>query len=132
MKYISAAGSQASEARTTIMNCVFSCQGLSPMNVRYLYAAIFLVANLSAWFARENTASYYLKQRLSGACQGDRGCLAAESVLVASHAFFVSYSLNTIVFYLTIFCIMIALTLTNRPDLFYGHVLLHCTHWQGE
>ncbi|PWZ19345.1 hypothetical protein Zm00014a_023393 [Zea mays] len=30
------------------MNCVFSChcQGLSPMNVRYLYAAIFL---LSAW-----------------------------------------------------------------------------------
>ncbi|KAL5661112.1 hypothetical protein ACJX0J_028237, partial [Zea mays] len=85
------AGSQASEARTTIMNCVFSCQGLSPMNVRYLYAAIFLVANLSAWFARENTVSYYLKQRLSGACQGDRGCLAAESVLVASHAFFLFF-----------------------------------------
>jgi serine incorporator 1/3 len=91
MKYISAAGSQASEARTTIMNCVFSCQGLSPMNVRYLYAAIVLLANLSAWFARENTVSYYLKQRLSG-CKGDRGCLAAESVLVASHAFFVSYT----------------------------------------
>ncbi|AQK82283.1 Serinc-domain containing serine and sphingolipid biosynthesis protein [Zea mays] len=74
------------------MNCVFSChcQGLSPMNVRYLYAAIFLLANLSAWFARENTVSYHLKQRLSG-CQGDRGCLAVESVLVASHAFFLFF-----------------------------------------
>jgi hypothetical protein len=41
-------------------------------------------------------------------------------------------SLNNIVFYLTIFCIMITLTLTNRPALFYGHVLLHCTHRQGE
>nr|ACR36761.1 unknown [Zea mays] len=82
-----------SKSRMT-MNCVFSChcQGLSPMNVRYLYAAIFLqLANLSAWFARENTVSYYLKQRLSGACQGDRGCLAAESVLVASHAFFLFF-----------------------------------------
>jgi serine incorporator 1/3 len=93
MKYIyiyTAAGRQPSKARMT-MNCGFFYQGLSPMNVRYLYAALFLLANVVAWFSRENHSSYFLNQRVGG-CQGDRDCYAAESVLATSHAFFVSYS----------------------------------------
>jgi hypothetical protein len=70
MKYIFAAGSQASEARTTIMNCVFSCQGLSPMNVRYLYAAILIPPGEPVCVVRTREHRFVLPeaatQRLSG------------------------------------------------------------------
>ncbi|XP_020394983.1 serine incorporator 3 isoform X2 [Zea mays] len=65
----------------------FLFQGPSPMIVRYVYAVLFLLANLSAWLTRENGISYFISQRVSGGCHGDRGCLAAEAVLVMSQTF---------------------------------------------
>ncbi|AQK82280.1 Serinc-domain containing serine and sphingolipid biosynthesis protein [Zea mays] len=77
----------ATDTNTMAVHWFFLFQGPSPMIVRYVYAVLFLLANLSAWLTRENGISYFISQRVSGGCHGDRGCLAAEAVLVMSQTF---------------------------------------------
>ncbi|AQK59150.1 Serinc-domain containing serine and sphingolipid biosynthesis protein [Zea mays] len=72
------------------MNCGFFYQGLSPMNVRYLYAALFLVANVVAWFSRENHSSYFLNQRVGG-CQGKIAHLGAGIFLLVQLVSFMRF-----------------------------------------
>jgi len=67
----------------------FSCQSLiTPMTMRYVYAAIFFSANIVAWVERENPITYFSRQRRSGCSHHD--CYAAEGVLTISFAYFVS------------------------------------------
>lgn len=80
------------------MNWLLFCQGPSPMKARYVYAVLFLLANLSAWLMRENRISYYLAQRGNARCHGDQGCLAAQSVLTISLTFCVSSTTINIFF----------------------------------
>ncbi|KAF8693695.1 hypothetical protein HU200_039111 [Digitaria exilis] len=67
--------------------CHQFCQHPNPMGVRFVYAALFLVANVLAWVIRESRVTFYQGQRLNG-CHGDRDCLAADAVLVISFASF--------------------------------------------
>lgn len=69
--------------------CHRFCDGPGPMFSRYIYAFIFLIANISAWVVRENHAMLIEGQRLKG-CLGDRDCLAAEVVMILSLTSFVS------------------------------------------
>lgn len=68
--------------------CHKFCQHPNPMRVRFVYAALFLVANVLAWVTRESRVTFYQGQRLNG-CHGDRDCLAADAVLLISFASFV-------------------------------------------
>nr|CAB3450286.1 unnamed protein product [Digitaria exilis] len=70
--------------------CHQFCQHPNPMGVRFVYAALFLVANVLAWVIRESRVTFYQGQRLNG-CHGDRDCLAADAVLVISFASFLFF-----------------------------------------
>lgn len=65
------------------------CQQPGTMAARYIYAVLFVIANVSAWWLRANPKEFYYRQRKSG-CDGNRDCLASEAVLMISLAFFVS------------------------------------------
>nr|CAB3488841.1 unnamed protein product [Digitaria exilis] len=67
--------------------CHKFCQHPNPMRVRYVYATLFLVANVFAWVTRESRVTFFQGQRLNG-CHGDRECLAADAVLIISFASF--------------------------------------------
>ncbi|CAL4897269.1 unnamed protein product [Urochloa decumbens] len=73
----------------------------NPLQARYVYAGLFLLANILAWAVREEHVKFFEGQRRYG-CQGHRDCLAAEGVLLTSHTSFV--------------------------PLFPGNVPLHCVH----
>jgi hypothetical protein len=64
------------------------CWHPSPMAVRYMYTALFLLANIFAWVVRESHVTFFEGQRHNG-CHGDHDCLAADAVLVISHTCFV-------------------------------------------
>lgn len=66
---------------------------VTPMCARYMYAGVFLIANILAWLVREEHVKFFEGQRHSG-CQGRRDCLAAEAVLITSHTSFVRTSLQ--------------------------------------
>ncbi|KAL5572695.1 hypothetical protein UlMin_022292 [Ulmus minor] len=65
--------------------------GANPWMARYVYALIFLIANLLAWAARDYGRSAMTEiKRLKG-CQGVRDCLGAEGVLRVSFGCFAFY-----------------------------------------
>lgn len=69
--------------------------GSNPWMARYVYALMFLVANLLAWAARDYGRSALTEmERLKG-CEGGRDCLGAEGVL--------RVSLGCFTFYITMF-----------------------------
>ncbi|OQU82697.1 hypothetical protein SORBI_3005G006701, partial [Sorghum bicolor] len=64
---------------------------ITPMTMRYVYAAIFFSANIVAWVERENPITYFSRQRRSGCSHHD--CYAAEGVLTISFAYFLFSSI---------------------------------------
>jgi hypothetical protein len=72
-----------------LVGFVYCCPRTSPMQARYVYAGLFLVANILAWTVRQEHVKFFEGQRRYG-CKGHRDCLAAEAVLITSHTTFVS------------------------------------------
>jgi hypothetical protein len=72
-----------------LVGFVYCCPRTSPMQARYVYAGLFLVANILAWTVRQEQVKFFEGQRRYG-CKGHRDCLAAEAVLITSHTTFVS------------------------------------------
>ncbi|TVU21514.1 hypothetical protein EJB05_31154 [Eragrostis curvula] len=62
-------------------SCAQLLLGPNPMLARYLYALVFLVANLLAWTLRDYGHSALFELQRLKVCQGSRACFGAEGVL---------------------------------------------------
>ncbi|XP_015898350.2 uncharacterized protein LOC107431853 [Ziziphus jujuba] len=81
--------------------------GSNPWMARYVYALMFLLANLLAWAVRDYGRSALTEvQRLEG-CQGAKDCLGAEGVL--------RVSLGCCTFYFTMFLTTAGTSKLNEP-----------------
>ncbi|WVZ87951.1 hypothetical protein U9M48_034524 [Paspalum notatum var. saurae] len=84
------------EAARCICSSCCSPTWSGPIEVRYVYTGLFVVAGLLAWVARESRVSSYTQQR-AGVCRGDSDCIAAEAVLRFSlFSFFLRWHHSTV------------------------------------
>lgn len=80
--------------------------GSNPWMARYVYALMFLVANLLAWAARDYGQSALTEmERLKG-CEGGKDCLGAQGVL--------RVSLGCFTFYITMFLTTVGTSKLNE------------------
>ncbi|PON73338.1 Serine incorporator/TMS membrane protein [Parasponia andersonii] len=81
--------------------------GSNPWMARYVYALMFLIANLLAWAARDYGGSLLTEmERLKG-CEGAQDCLGAQGVL--------RVSLSCFTFYFTMFLSTVRTSKLNEP-----------------
>ncbi|GAY66657.1 hypothetical protein CUMW_250530 [Citrus unshiu] len=79
--------------------------GSNPWMARYVYALIFLVANLLAWVVRDYSSAALTEMEKLKNCQGGHHCLGAQGVLRVSLGCFIAvpYELEYVVFYIIMF-----------------------------